>query len=134
MPIGQSGSERVQGVFVTDEEVQRITEWCSSRGTPEYNDKFVLLEGVENGEFASGIGITDDPMFDQVREYVIEAQKASTSLLQRRFGIGYNRAARMIDALEETGVIGPAQGSRPREVFIKPDSNVAKTETGDIIE
>ena len=73
-------------------------------------------------------------MFDQVREYVIEAQKASTSLLQRRFGIGYNRAARMIDALEETGVIGPAQGSRPREVFIKPDSNVAKTETGDIIE
>lgn len=134
MPIGQSGSERVQGVFVTDEEVQRITEWCSSRGTPEYNDKFVLLEGVENGEFAGGIGITDDPMFDQVKEYVIEAQKASTSLLQRRFGIGYNRAARMIDALEETGVIGPAQGSRPREVFIKPDSNVRKTETGDIIE
>ena len=134
MPIGQSGSERVQGVFVTDEEVQRITEWCSSRGTPEYNDKFVLLEGVENGEFAGGIGITDDPMFDQVKEYVIEAQKASTSLLQRRFGIGYNRAARMIDALEETGVIGPAQGSRPREVFIKPDSNVKKTETGDIIE
>ena len=134
MPIGQSGSERVQGVFVTDEEVQRITEWCSSRGTPEYNDKFILLEGVENGDFAGGIGITDDPMFDQVKEYVIEAQKASTSLLQRRFGIGYNRAARMIDALEETGVIGPAQGSRPREVFIKPDQNVRKTETGDIIE
>lgn len=134
MPIGQSGSERVQGVFVTDEEVQRITEWCSSRGTPEYNDKFVLLEGVENGEFAGGIGITDDPMFEQVKDYVIEAQKASTSLLQRRFGIGYNRAARMIDALEETGVIGPAQGSRPREVFIKPDQNVKRTETGDIID
>lgn len=134
MPIGQSGSERVQGVFVTDEEVQRITEWCSSRGTPEYNDKFVLLEGVENGDFAGGIGITDDPMFDQVKEYVIEAQKASTSLLQRRFGIGYNRAARMIDALEETGVIGPAQGSKPREVYIKPDQNVKRTETGDIIE
>lgn len=134
MPIGQSGSERVQGVFVTDEEVQRITQWCSSHGTPEYNDKFVLLEGLENGEFAGGIGITDDPMFDQVKEYVIEAQKASTSLLQRRFGIGYNRAARMIDALEETGVIGPAQGSRPREVYLKPDQNVKRTETGDIME
>ncbi|MGM9941933.1 MAG: DNA translocase FtsK [Bulleidia sp.] len=134
MPIGQSGSERVQGVFVTDEEVQRITQWCSSHGTPEYNDKFVLLEGIENGEFAGGIGITDDPMFEQVKDYVIEAQKASTSLLQRRFGIGYNRAARMIDALEETGVIGPAQGSRPREVYIKPDQNVKRTETGDIME
>lgn len=134
MPIGQSNSERVQGVFVTDDEVQRITDWCSAHGTPEYNDKFILLEGVDNGDFAGGIGITDDPMFEQVREYVIEAQKASTSLLQRRFGIGYNRAARMIDALEETGVIGPAQGSKPRDVYIKPDTQSNRTETGDTIE
>ena len=134
MPIGQSNSERVQGVFVTDDEVQRITDWCSKNGTPEYNDKFILLEGVDNGDFAGGIGITDDPMFEQVREYVIEAQKASTSLLQRRFGIGYNRAARMIDALEETGVIGPAQGSKPREVFIKSDTPSNRTESGGTVE
>lgn len=134
MPIGQSNSERVQGVFVTDDEVQRITDWCSAHGTPEYNDKFILLEGVDNGDFAGGIGITDDPMFEQVKEYVIEAQKASTSLLQRRFGIGYNRAARMIDALEETGVIGPAQGSKPRDVYIKPDAQSNRTESGGIVE
>ena len=60
-------------------------------------------------------------MYDEVVEYVKEAQKASTSLLQRRFGIGYNRAARLIDTLEENGIIGPAQGSKPREVYIKPE-------------
>ena len=60
-------------------------------------------------------------VFEEVKEYVIEAQKASTSLLQRRFGIGYNRAARMIDVLEQNGIIGPAQGSKPREVYIKKD-------------
>jgi S-DNA-T family DNA segregation ATPase FtsK/SpoIIIE len=78
-----------------------------------------MLEGVDGNEGV--IGISEDPMFNEVKEYVIEAQKASTSLLQRRFGIGYNRAARIIDALEQEGVIGPAQGSKPREVYLKPN-------------
>ena len=64
---------------------------------------------------------TADVLKQEVKEYVIEVQKASTSLLQRRFGIGYNRAARMIDLLEEKGVIGPAQGSKPRDVYLKKD-------------
>jgi S-DNA-T family DNA segregation ATPase FtsK/SpoIIIE len=77
-----------------------------------------MLDGVDGNEGI--VGVNEDPMYREVRDYVIEAQKASTSLLQRRFGIGYNRAARMIDALEQDGVIGPAQGSKPRDVYIKP--------------
>ncbi len=119
MPIGQNSPIRVQGVFVTDEEVQRITEDVKKNGAPEYDDHFIMLEGVDGNEGV--IGVNEDPMYKEVREYVIEAQKASTSLLQRRFGIGYNRAARMIDALETDGVIGPAQGSKPRDVYIKPN-------------
>lgn len=119
MPIGQTGSTRVQGVFVTDDEVQRITKFVSSEATPMYDDAFVQLDGIESGEGGIVTEISDDPLFKEIKEYVIEAQKASTSLLQRRFGIGYNRAARMIDALEEHGIIGPAQGSKPREVYIK---------------
>lgn len=121
MPIGQSAAQRVQGVFVTDAEVKQITDDVKKRAKPEYDDHFIMLEGVEgNGGMVS---VNDDPMFQEIREYVIEAQKASTSLLQRRFGIGYNRAARVIDALEADGVIGPAQGSKPREVYIKPDKS-----------
>ena len=119
MPIGQNAPMRVQGVFVTDEEVQKITDDVKKNGVPEYNDHFVMLEGVDGNEGI--IGVSEDPMYKEVRQYVIEAQKASTSLLQRRFGLGYNRAARMIDALESEGVIGPAQGSKPRDVYIKPN-------------
>lgn len=131
MPIGQNNATRVQGVFVTDDEVRRIADYVSGEAVPEYDDSFIMLEGVNDGEGTGVIGINDDPMFQEVKDYVVEAQKASTSLLQRRFGIGYNRAARMIDALEASGVIGPAQGSKPREVFIKPDTDVKKTETGE---
>ncbi len=121
MPIGASSAMRTQGVFVTDEEVQKITEYVS-QWAPMYNDKFILLEGINDGSGIGGVAtINDDPLFKEVKEYVVEAQKASTSLLQRRFGIGYNRAAKMIDALEESGIIGPAQGSKPREVYLKPE-------------
>ena len=120
MPIGQNSPERVQGVFVTDNEVFDITEDVKKRGgSPIYDDHFIMLDGVDNN--VGLIGVSDDPMFEEIKEYVIQAQKASTSLLQRRFGIGYNRAARMIDALEDNGIIGPAQGSKPREVFVKPE-------------
>jgi S-DNA-T family DNA segregation ATPase FtsK/SpoIIIE len=119
----------VQGVFLTDEEVQRVTEFVSAQAVPMYDDAFVLLESAQEGGFGMG-GASDDPLYEEVKEYVIQDQKASTSLLQRRFGIGYNRAARMIDLLEENGVIGPARGSKPREVFLKPEESSNRTETG----
>ncbi len=123
MPIGVSNPTRVQGVFITDDEVKRITDYVSAEAIPMYDDSFIRLEGVNDGEGGIGgvAGAADDPLFEEVKEYVVDVQKASTSLLQRRFGIGYNRAARMIDLLEEKGVIGPAQGSKPREVYLKKD-------------
>lgn len=120
MPIGQNSPTRIQGVFVTDDEVERIASACAEQGGPLYDDSFIMLEGVNNNE-GGGLEVSDDPLFQEIKDYVIDAQKASTSLLQRRFGIGYNRAARMIDELERSGIIGPAQGSKPREVYVKKD-------------
>ena len=105
---------------MTDEEVQRICD-ALSPWAPLYDDSFIMLEGVNDQEGGAVAGISDDPLYQEIKDYVIDVQKASTSLLQRRFGIGYNRAARMIDELESTGIIGPAQGSKPREVYVKKD-------------
>ena len=122
MPIGSSNATRVQGVFVTDDEVQRIAKFCSDQQTPFYDDAFIRLDGVDGNEGTAVMGADSDPMLEEIKQFVIDQQKASTSLLQRHFGIGYNRAARMIDVLEEQGVIGPAQGSKPREVYIKKNA------------
>ncbi len=122
-PMGSSGMTRLQGAYVTDEEIARITQFCSKQATPMYEDAFIILEGVDNNEATSMVKAEDDPMYDEIKAYVIESQKASTSLLQRRFGIGYNRAARLIDVLESRGIVGPVQGSKPREVYIKRDNN-----------
>lgn len=119
LPIGEPSSIRLQGVYVSDEEVRRIADYASNQYKPFYEDAFIRLEGVDNNEATAVMAAADDPMYDEIKEFVIDSQKASTSLLQRRFGLGYNRAARMIDVLEERGVIGPAQGSKPRDVYIK---------------
>lgn len=121
LPIGEPSAIRLQGVYVTDEEVRKIAEFCSEQDIPHYEDAFIRLEGVDNNESTALLKAEDDPMYDEVKEYVIDSQKASTSLLQRRFGIGYNRAARMIDVLEERGIVGPAQGSKARDVYIKKE-------------
>ena len=121
LPIGESNAMRVQGVYVSDSEVESIANYVSQQATPQYDDRFVTLNET-NGE-SSGFGNSPqdvDPLYPEIRDYVIAQQKASTSLLQRRFGIGYNRAARLIDYLEQEGVIGAAKGSKPRDVLIKP--------------
>ena len=121
LPIGESAALRVQGAYVTDDEVKRITEYVAAQAVPMFDDAFIMLSGVEGNAGTAVMEADEDPMYEEVKKYVIEKQKASTSLLQRAFGIGYNRAARMIDVLESKGVIGPQQGSKPREVFIKPE-------------
>ncbi|WP_370777833.1 DNA translocase FtsK [Holdemania massiliensis] len=123
-PIGEPSPVRLQGVYVTDDEVKRITDFVSAQMKPRYEDAFIRLEGVDNNESTAVMSAQDDPLYEEVREYVIETQKASTSLLQRRFGIGYNRAARLIDVLEERGIIGPVQGSKPRDVYIKKNETL----------
>ena len=116
-PIGEPSPIRLQGVYVSDDEVSRIAEFASKQMKPVYDDAFVLDDEHEDINGNSS-GSSDDPLYEEVRDFVIAAQKASTSLLQRRFGIGYNRAARIIDILEMEGIIGPQQGSKPRSVLV----------------
>lgn len=117
IPVGEQNAVRVQGVFVSDDEVNSITDYVSAQGRPKFDDAFVRLEVLDNGS-----GMHDnfsDPLYDEVKEFVVESRKASTSLIQRKFSIGYSRAARLIDVLEERGIIGPSRGSKPREVYMK---------------
>lgn len=116
-PIGEPHPIRIQGVFVADDEVNRVVEFAKKQMKPVYNEQFFNLSSDNSGD--GFVDVTDDPLFEEARQFVIDCQKASTSLLQRRFSVGYNRAARMIDQLEAMGVIGPAQGSKPRDVYVK---------------
>ena len=126
-PQGETAPIRLQGVYVDDKEIHKVTEYARSQGKPEYDDtyfEFLRNEEVYGSGNGSGSAVNADSMdslYDEVVEFVKAQQKASTSLLQRRFGIGYNRAARLIDTLESKGVIGPANGSKPRDVYLKPD-------------
>ncbi|MDD8048764.1 MAG: DNA translocase FtsK [Thomasclavelia sp.] len=116
-PMGDSSPTRIQGAFVSDQEVEKITDYVTRQQAAQYDEKF---ENVKPGE--SGIGPSSDDLddeYEECRAFVIQEQKASTSLLQRHFRIGYNKAARIIDQLEENGVIGPQLGSKPREVYIR---------------
>ena len=118
-PTGEPSALRLQGVYLSDGEVNKITNFVKQQGLPMYDDAFIRLQELSEAPSLGIMNQSDDPLFDEVKEFVVDKQKASTSLLQRRFGIGYNRAARIIDLLEERRVIGPPNGSKPREVYIK---------------
>lgn len=125
VPMGEPHPIRVQGVYVSDEEVAAIAQRASEQAAPTFEDDFIA------GTTDSGAGIvanTDDPLYIEAEDYVIANQKASTSLLQRRFKVGYNRAANLMDALEQNGIVGPAQGSRPR-LILKQDPNSEPEDT-----
>lgn len=120
IPVGEQVATRVQGAFVSDEEVAAICEFVAKQAKPKYDDAFLRLEALDGGiEATSSNAGHDDPLYEEVKEFVISTRKASTSLIQRKFSIGYARAARLIDVLEERGIIGPARGSKPREVYAK---------------
>ena len=117
-----SKPKRIQGAWVMDEEVLKITDHLRMQSAPQYNEEIVSQPVQINGkggvvmDFDAGSG---DDMYNDALRVVIESRKASTSLLQRRLRVGYARAARIIEEMEEQGVIGPADGARPREVLIK---------------
>lgn len=116
-PMGSSSPTRVQGCFVSDDEVSSIVHYVAGQQEAHYEEKFT------EAKFSSQSSHDDheetDEEYEMCREFVIQVQKASTSLLQRKFRIGYNKAARIIDQLEEDGIIGPQLGSKPREVYIR---------------
>lgn len=114
-PMGSSHPIRVQGAFVSDEEVEAIVNHVKGQMEAHYDEKYTELKV----NTTSSSYDADDEEYEMAREFVISAQKASASLLQRQFRIGYNKAARLIDQLEHDGVIGPQIGSKPREVLIR---------------
>ena len=125
LPMGENAPERVQGAYVSDEELQKIVDYTVSQQKAMYDERFMNLttaaesQGNAGGEVKTVEEEYDDPLYNDIVEFVITQGKASASLLQRRFKLGYNRAARIVDLLEERGIIGPQNGSKPREVLVK---------------
>ena len=125
LPMGESTPKRIQGAFVSEEEIKRVVDYVCSQQKAMYDDNFLNSEPTEvSGEAYQHSNNDDeeeydDPLYNDVVEFVVTSGKASASLLQRKFKLGYNRAARIIDLLEERGIIGPQNGSKPREVLIK---------------
>lgn len=118
-PMGSSSPIRVQGAFVSDEEVNAITHHTANQQEANYDEKYINVKLNTSSAGAASKEEEEDEEYEMCRSFVINAQKASTSLLQRQFRIGYNKAARIIDQLEADGVIGPQIGSKPREVYIR---------------
>jgi S-DNA-T family DNA segregation ATPase FtsK/SpoIIIE len=108
---------RMQGAFVSEEEIERVVDYVKSLGEPEYIDDEIFYDEDEEDLSASVFGEGDDPLYDKALEVVYQTGKASASYIQRRLKIGYNRAARLVEEMEHRGVVGPAQGSRPREIL-----------------
>ncbi|MBO0461178.1 DNA translocase FtsK [Enterococcus sp. DIV1298c] len=116
LPMGENKPIRVQGAFISDHEVERVVSFVTDQQEANYEEKMMPTDEVES---TGSNEQPQDELFEEAKALVIEMQTASISLLQRRFRIGYNRAARLVDELEAHGVVGPSEGSKPRKVFIE---------------
>ncbi len=118
LPMGASKPKRLQGAFVSDKEIENIVEFIKSDSTAHYNED--IIEHIENGaeDHSTGDDSDADDLLPQAIEIVVEIGQASASLLQRKLKVGYSRAGRLIDQLEERGIIGPHEGSKPRKVLM----------------
>lgn len=116
MPVGASKPIRVQGAFLSDDEVKRVVDHCIEQQKANYQEEMIPEEHDEE------LTEVDDELYEDAVKLVCDMQSASISMLQRRFRIGYNRAARLIDAMEERGVVGPYEGSKPRTVLINNET------------
>jgi len=119
-----SRPKRLQGAFVSDGDIRRVVDFLKQSGEkPEYQEEIVQKQVGQ----ISGVEFTDedgDVLLEEAKQTVMQAGKASASLLQRRLKVGYARAARLLDLLEEQGIIGPADGAKPRDVLIRDDNGV----------
>ncbi|CMV58850.1 DNA translocase%2C cell division protein [Streptococcus pneumoniae] len=116
-PIDENHPVRLQGSFISDNDVERIVNFIKTQADADYDESFDPGEVSENeGEFSDG-DAGGDPLFEEAKSLVIETQKASASMIQRRLSVGFNRATRLMEELEMAGVIGPAEGTKPRKVL-----------------
>ena len=124
LPQGENVPQRIQGTFISEEETKAIVDFVCSQQKAKYDNTLTVAD--EDANATTMVEEKDDyeePLYNEIVEFVVTQGKASASLLQRRFRLGYNRAARCIDLLEDRGIVGPANGSKPREVLVKLDNN-----------
>ncbi len=124
-PVGSSKPQRVQGCYISDEEVESVVRYIKSQGEGKYSDEIIkeidakaAAADTKKGYDSDDDGDALDPMFDQAAEVVIEAGGASTTMLQKKLKLGYARASRVMDQLEERGIVGPSEGAKPRKVML----------------
>ena len=128
LPMGESIPARIQGAFVSEEEIEKLVNYTISQQKANYDNTLTVDRSSDSGSSSSGDDYAssdeyDDPIYNEVVDFAVATGKISASLIQRKFRLGYNRAARIIDLLEERGIIGPQNGSKPREVLVKLDNH-----------
>ncbi len=126
LPQGENTPIRIQGTFISEEETKSIVDFVCKQQKAHYDETLVMTDEEIRADSDIPMGTrdaTEEPLYNEIVDFVVQSGKASTSLIQRRFRLGYNRAARCIDLLEERGVVGPQNGSKPREVLIKYDES-----------
>lgn len=130
-PMGENTPTRIQGNFISDSEIERVINYVSKQQAAQYDES--ITQASSQGDMTNPVGRDgveeyDDPLYNEIVDFAIETGKISASLLQRRFRLGYNRAARIVDLLEERGIIGPQNGSKPREVLVKLEGSGDESE------
>jgi len=130
LPMGDNSATRIQGAFISEEEIQKVVNFVCEQQKAQYDNSLTEMRNDSSSRDDGYVSDDEyeDPLYNEIVDYVIQSGKISASLIQRKYRLGYNRAARIIDLLEERGIIGPPNGSKPREVLIKND------ETGGIDE
>ena len=119
LPMGENAPIRIQGCFISDDEIRRLIEYVCNEQKATYDTSITEAPVEDHNPVSEDSEEYEDPLYDQIVEFAISTGKVSASLLQRRFRLGYNRAARVVDLLEERGIVGPQNGSKPREVLVK---------------
>lgn len=123
MPIGASKPERVQGAYIASDEVERVIDWVKKQQKVDYDETMIPKKGESTSNDVGNNDEPEDEFYNQAVDLVRHQQTASVSMLQRRFRIGYNRAARIVDEMEAKGIVGPSEGSKPRQVLVPPVKN-----------
>ena len=130
-PMGENNALRIQGNFISDDEIERVIKYVSNQQPPQYETIAQQEEAEPSGATGGSAGpkkASDDPLYNEMLEYAVRAGSVSASKLQRQFGVGFNRASKIIDEFEADGIVGPQKGSKPREVLIKMEGATPHSE------
>ena len=121
LPMGDNSATRIQGAYISEEEILKVVNFVCEQQKAQYDNSLTEMRNDSSSRDDGYVSEDEyeDPLYNEIVDYVIQSGKISASLIQRKYRLGYNRAARIIDLLEERGIIGPPNGSKPREVLIK---------------